>query len=358
MKVADFLVQPGAWLGDGEGVIVSSRIRLARNLNGTLFPGKANATERRRIWTELSDLLDDLPVMGHDLFSATMSAMTELERHLLFERHLVSAQHIEKRVAAGVVIRADERLSIMVNEEDHLRLQTLRPGLALREAWQLADRADTEIEERIAYAFHSRLGYLTACPTNVGTAMRASVMLHLPGLVMMKEMEPVIKGMSKIGLTVRGLWGEGSEALGNMFQISNQVTLGETEEHIIHNIETIAREVAEHEQHARERFSEKMPMVMLDHVWRAHALLSNARLLTSKEAFNLLSRLRLGIESGIVPKSRGSINELLIQVQPAHLQYASGRELDPRERDAFRAEWVRNRINTAGRDTSPQGKKI
>jgi protein arginine kinase len=205
---------------------------------------------------------------------------------------------------------------------------------------------DSELEKQVAYAFHARLGYLTACPTNVGTGMRASVMLHLPGLTLMDEMAPVIKGMSKIGLAVRGLWGEGTEAAGNLYQISNQVTLGEKEQDIILHLEQIVREIVEHERHARLRLMEKRRLTVLDHVGRAEGILSHAHLLTSKEALGLLSGLRLGIDLGILKSvTQAVVDELFMLTQPAHLQKLMGRELSPEERDAARAELIRNRLS-------------
>jgi protein arginine kinase len=242
-------------------------------------------------------------------------------------------------------VRRDEHVSIMVNEEDHLRLQGLLPGLDLKAAWQMMDAVDDAIEEQVSYAFSPRLGYLTACPTNVGTGMRASVLLHVPGLVLLDEMGPIINGMSKIGLAVRGLWGEGTEATGNMFQISNQITLGEREVDIVENLEKIVAELVEHESNARLRLLEKRERMVRDHVGRAYGILSQAHLLTSKDALRLLSGLRLGVELGILNNvSRDLVDELLILSQPAHLQKKQETILDPAERDAARADLVRERL--------------
>ena len=233
----------------------------------------------------------------------------------------------------------------MVNEEDHLRLQAMKPGLDLRATWSRVSELDTEVEAVLDLAFSPRLGYLTACPTNIGTGMRASVMLHLPGLVLMNEINPVIKGMGKIGLAVRGLWGEGTEATGNMFQISNQITLGEREEDIVTNIEQIVTEIIEHEKNARLRLAEKKDSVLRDHVGRAFGILSHAHILSSKEALDLLSGLRLGVDLGILKLSdRRAIDELLLLTQPGHLQKMDDKMLKTKERDRARARLVRAKL--------------
>ena len=351
MNVHDLLKQPGAWLavGTDTGPVISSRIRLARNLREAAFPGWAGAEECERIWSAVSPILLDLPSLA-PASAVAMGDLDELDRQILFERHLISREQAEKGKGSGLVLRGDERLSAMVNEEDHLRLQGMQPGLDLRGIWAQIDRLDSEVEARLEYAFSTRLGYLTACPTNVGTGMRASVMLHLPGLVLMNEINPVVKGMGKIGLAVRGLWGEGTEAIGNMFQISNQMTLGETEDRLIVTIEQIVQEIIEHEKNARTRLLERRETLVRDHVGRALGILSHAHILTSKEALDLLSGLRLGIDLGILPNmERRVVDELLLLTQPGHLQRLESRSLKPKERDRYRARLVRERL-TGGRE--------
>lgn len=351
MRIDELMQQPSAWLavGSGEGPVISSRIRLARNLKDAAFPGWAGAEECERLWTRIQPALEKVPSL-QPASALSMGALDELERQILFERHLISREQAEKTKGSGLVLRRDESLSVMVNEEDHLRLQGMRPGLSLRAIWEEVDRLDTEIEQRIEYAFSPKLGYLTACPTNVGTGMRASVMLHLPGLVLMNEINPVIKGMGKIGLAVRGLWGEGTEAAGNMFQISNQMTLGDTEEQIVGVIEQIVQEIIEHERNARERLLERRETVVRDHVGRAFGILSHAHILTSKEALDLLSGLRLGIDMGILSSvSRRVVDELMLLTQPGHLQKLESRTLKPKERDRYRARLVRERLTGATR---------
>ena len=349
MNIDALLKQPGAWLAVGKdtGTVISSRIRLARNLCQAAFPGWAGAEECERIWRDISPRLAGLSSLC-PAAAFGMGDLDELDRQILFERHLISREQAEKGKGSGVVLRQDETMSVMVNEEDHLRLQAMRPGLDLRGIWTSIDALDSEIERQTEYAFSPKLGYLTACPTNVGTGMRASVMLHLPGLVLMNEISPIIKGMGKIGLAVRGLWGEGTEATGNMFQISNQVTLGEAETEIIDTIEKIVQELIEHEQNARIRLMDKKEAVVRDHVGRAYGILSHAHILTSKEALDLLSGLRLGIDLGIFEHAdRRVIDELILTTQPGHLQKLAGKALKPKDRDKARARLVRMRLTGA-----------
>ena len=349
MTIDDLLQQSGSWLAPGtdHGPVISSRIRLARNLKNAAFPGWAGEEECERIWKELQPVL--LSVHTDSPLSAFgMAELKELDKQILFERHLISREQAEKGKGSGLVVAADESVSFMVNEEDHLRLQCIRPGPDIAGAWQTLDRLDTEIEQSVSYAFSPRLGYLTACPSNVGTGMRASVMLQVPGLVLMGEVNPIIKGVSKIGLAVRGLWGEGTEAVGNMFQISNQIRLGEREDQMIENLEKIVLEVVEHEKNARARLMEKRESVVRDHVGRAYGILTNAHILSSKEALDLLSALRLGIDLGILkPMNRRTIDELVLKTQPAHLQKMEGRALKPKDRDKARATLVRFEIAKA-----------
>ena len=351
IKVDSLLRQPGAWLSSGEdtGIVVSSRIRLARNLHGSAFPGWAGEEECEKIWGRLRPILSQIRSLQPSL-AAGMAEIDELDRQILFERHLISREFAERTKGSGVVIRLDESLSVMVNEEDHLRLQAMRPGLDLKGTWATINQLDSDIEKEIRYAFSPKLGYLTACPTNVGTGIRASVMLHLPGLVLMNEINPVIKGMGKIGLAVRGLWGEGTEATGNMFQISNQITLGEKEEDIVNNIEQIVLEIIEHEKNARQRLLDKKDPIVKDHVGRALGILSHAYILSSKEALDLLSGLRLGVDLGILKHvERRAVDELLLLTQPGHLQKMEGRILKTKERDRSRAKLVRGKLGTAGK---------
>ncbi len=340
-------IKPSAWFlsKPDAGVAISSRVRLARNLAAAAFPGWAGDEECEKIWCELKMVLKLCPSLKRAR-SLDMNELNGLEKQVLFERHVISREQAERKRGRGAMILPNEKLAVMVNEEDHLRLQAMQPGLNLGAAWKAVDKLDTEIEQRVLYAFSPKLGYLTACPTNVGTGMRASVMLHVPGLVLMKEINAVVKGMSKIGLAVRGLWGEGSDASGNIFQVSNQMTLGEREEHIVEHLEGIAQELVEHEMNARARLLDTNEELVHDRAGRAMGILTHAHVLSSKEALDLLSDLRLGIDLGIVDaRMIRRVNELLLLTQPAHLQKLSGRRLNVKERDIARARLVRERLS-------------
>ena len=352
MKVGELLNQRSAWLapgGDESGVVVSSRIRLARNLQNVAFPGWAGEDECERVWQRLRDALARIPSL-QPCFAVGMGELDDIEKSILFERHLISQEEAARGRGSGVVIARDESAAVMVNEEDHLRLQAMTSGLRLQDLWRHASRMDDEIEEHVRYAFSPRLGYLTACPTNIGTGLRASVMLHVPGLVLMNEINPVVNGLGKIGLAVRGLWGEGTEAVGNMFQVSNQITMGDNEEHIIQILEQVVRELVEHEQNARQRLLEKRADALRDHVGRARGILAHAHVMTSKEALNLLSGLRLGVDLDIMPcnDKRRLLDELWLLIQPGHLQKLEGRRIKAKERDRVRAGIIRARVAELG----------
>jgi protein arginine kinase len=330
------------------GIAVSSRVRLARNLRGHAFPGRADETERTGLWDVLSAWIGGLESLESP-FRATLAALKPLDRRLLFERHLISREHSAPRPGGGIVLKRDESVCVMVNEEDHLRIQAFQPGLNLERAWRVVDRLDSAIEGEFDYAFSPELGYLTACPSNVGTGLRASVMLHLPALSLLGEIEAVLRGIGKLGLAARGLWGEGSEAAGNLYQISNQRTLGERETDLLNGLEDLVLELVEHEENARQRLLERRKTLLEDHVGRAGGILENARLLSSREALDWLSGLRLGVELGMVSGLDAQIlDDLRIAIQPAHLQTAAGRALDEEERDQHRARTVRSRIERGG----------
>ncbi len=352
MTLDDMVRRHGSWLeaGVSEGPVVSSRIRLARNLEDHCFPGWASEEENREVWKEISSIFQSLDI---SFMSWGMSDIPMLDKEILFERHLISQELARQDDSCGVFVTPDECLSVMVNEEDHIRIQSLQSGLNLQQAWHMADEIDDMLEAKLSYAFSSKLGYLTSCPSNVGTGLRASVMLHLPGLVLMDEMDPVINGISKIGLAVRGMWGEGTEAAGNMFQISNQFTLGRKESEIIAHLEQIVMELIEHESNARIRLMSEKSLLVEDHVSRAFGILSNARLITSGEALNLLSTLRLGVDLGILDQfSPRQLDTLLISIQPAHLQKLESKDLDADARDVVRAEMLREFMENATHDDS------
>ncbi len=344
MTLNDLLERHGGWMesGPSEGPVISSRIRLARNLRGTTFPGWASTEVRNRVWSDIVLAFDSIE-KNEPFLRWRMEELAPLDRELLFERHLISGELAEQKDGSGVFISEDERRSVMVNEEDHIRLQSLQPGLDLQNALTSAEALDDALEHNLSYAFSSKLGYLTACPSNLGTGMRASVMLHLPGLCLTDEIKPVINAVSKIGLAVRGLWGEGSEAAGHMFQISNQITLGKTEKEIIEHLEQIVLEVIDHEKNARLRLMDEQEIKVHDHIGRAYGILANAMLMTSGEALDLLSAIRMGIDLGHLSNiKRHDIDKLFIRTHPAHLQRWSGGALNSEARDKKRAQLIRH----------------
>ena len=350
MTLDEMVKRQGSWLEAGidEGPVISSRIRLARNIDEYSFPSWASEEDNNEVWKKTCDVFElfEEPFVGWG-----MCDMSSLDKEILFERHLISQELAQQSDSCGVFVSPDECLSIMVNEEDHIRIQSLQPGLNLRGAWEAADRIDDKLESKLTYAFSPKLGYLTSCPSNVGTGMRASVMLHLPALVLMEEMDPVINGISKIGLAVRGMWGEGTEAAGNMFQVSNQITLGRREDEIIAHLEQIVLELIEHESNARIRLMNERSLIVEDHVARAFGLLSKARLMSSGEALNLLSTLRLGLDLGMLDQfSRRELDMLFISIQPAHLQKLENKELEPDDRDHVRADMLRGYMEKASKN--------
>jgi protein arginine kinase len=352
MNLDDLLGEPYLWACGAEepdGIAVSSRIRLARNVKGRAFPDWSGEAERLKVWRMMEPELRGLASLRESV-SVANEDMTDVERRILVERHLASREHAAKGRGSGIVIRGDERAVVMVNEEDHLRLQTLCCGLRLHEAWAAMDALERELDARVEFAFHPQLGYLTACPTNVGTGLRASVMLHLPALVLMEEMGQVVNGIQKIGLAVRGLWGEGTEAVGHMFQISNQMTMGQAEEEIVGDLDRIVQEIIVHERNARARLMRHREALVRDHIGRAIGILTHAHILSSVETLSHLSALRLGLDLGIVRRwKRVVIDELLLVTQLGHIQRMAGGPLSPRDRDEVRARLVRERLGTRPR---------
>src|SRR5688572_26453383 len=278
MAIHNILTNPGEWLrseGPHHQIVVSSRVRLARNLRSFAFPGWAKKSERLQILEAIKPQVEALTEMN-DAFSVYSQDLSALEKQVLVERHLISREHAAKGVGSAVVMNRKQTLSIMINEEDHLRMQAIRAGLQLKSVFKMIDKVDSALEDKLDYAFHAQLGYLTACPTNVGTGMRASAMVHLPALVLSEQINQVIQAVNKIGLAVRGLYGEGTEALGNLFQVSNQTTLGEKEEEIIARLHKVIEQIIEHEQNARQLLVQKKPNTLLDHIGRAYGILRHA----------------------------------------------------------------------------------
>ncbi len=341
------LSEPGSWLsspGPRSDVILSTRVRVARNLDGSAFPPRANRAEledvRERALGAMAKsnyLTNALVIRMEDADPAT--------RRILVERHLVSPEFVESGPGRAAVIGENEVVSAMVNEEDHLRLQCIRPGLQPVDAWRLTDRLDRELEQNLQYAFSIDWGYLTSCPTNVGTGIRVSVLAHLMGLARSSRIAEVLGSVSKLGLSVRGFYGEGSAALGGFFQISNQTTLGQTEEDIAYTVERVAAQLAGLELDARSRLVEKAGRRIADEGWRAYGLLTNARMISAEEVMELVSSLRLGVALGVIDRvDLGTVNRLLVVTQPGHLMYAHGGEATADQEDGARADLVRKEL--------------
>lgn len=329
-----------------DGIVASTRVRLARNLKGHLFPGWSRKEDRLRAMNLIRTAVESCEEMQGG-FSQSMDQLSALEKQVLVERHLISREHAARNTGSALVINRASSLAVMINEEDHLRIQAILPGFQLREVYKTIDALDTRLAGLLPFAFSSRLGFLTACPTNVGTGMRASAMLHLPALVLAEHMGKIIQAVNKLGLVVRGLYGEGTEAFGNLFQISNQMTLGEKESDILARLEKVVLEIVRHEVNARTMLLEKSPRVIYDHVGRAYGILANAHTITSKEAMNLLSMISLGTDLGLfgdLPSA--DVQRLFMETQPAHLQRSQNREkLPPEERDGLRADMLREGIS-------------
>jgi len=351
------LIQSRAELTDGglpaEPIILSSRIRLARNLDHTPFPGWAAMTRRGEVLSRVFDTLSHLEPFNQGV-QLEMADLNELEKLVLVERRLVSRELTEADSGAGVFVSPSQDAAVMVNEEDHLRIQVVRSGFNLLKTWDMIDRIDSSIEQVLDYAFDKDFGYLTACPTNLGTGLRASAMLHLPGLVMLDHMEKVIRMVNQLGMAVRGSFGEGSEASGSVFQISNQQTLGEKEETIIKRLIQILKAVIEQENNARQVLVETRQAKLLDKIGRAYGILRNGHLLSSEEAVNLLSVARLGIDLKVLPEQfRETVDRLMMETQPGHVQYTAHSEVEPDSRDRLRADALRAKFKEiAEPDTS------
>jgi protein arginine kinase len=340
------------WLRGGQdenGIVVSCRARLARNLTSAVFAHRAGDTDRARVVDQVLEATRHSVQLGR----ASYLAMEELggnERRVLVERHLVSLALADGAGPRGVVFTGDESLSVMINEEDHLRLQAMVPGLQAAAAWERVSALDDDLGRGLDYAHHQRWGYLTACPTNAGTGLRVSALIHLPGLVLSDDMERVVRGLTQMSCSVRGFYGEGTNALGNLFQLSNQTTLGRSEEELVAELTQVTRHLIEFERDAQERLMKEAAAKVEDKVWRAYGLLCNARVLSSHEFMSLLSAVRLGRTLQLIDTvPSGFMNQLMIATQPAHLQAECGRELSAEERDVRRASLVRQRLGECGR---------
>ena len=349
MRFSTLLKHPADWMtgkADGNGVVLTSRVRLARNLRREPFPGWATKERRVSVLERVKPEVEALAEMK-DGFSQELDGLTSLQKQVLVERHLISREQAARGEGSAAIVNRKQALCLMINEEDHLRMQAIRPGLALSEAYELVSSIDSKLETNLDFAFDHELGYISACPTNLGTGMRASAMLHLPALVLSDQIGQVLQAVGKLQLAVRGFFGEGTESLGNLFQISNQSTLGESEETIIRRLERVIDQVASHERNARRKLFEDDPEMVFDRIGRAYGNLRHAYIIPSKEALNLLSLLRLGAELEFFPPDTvRACDALLMEIQPAHLQLHSGKKLTPEQRDAIRAEIIRTRLQS------------
>ncbi len=332
--------------GDGpeSEIVFSSRVRVARNLAECNFPSRATPAEKKEIMERIVSAVKSI-VRFRRCSVLRVEELGDVDKQLLVERYLISRELASKKAGSAVVIDSKSIVTIMINEEDHIRMQALMSGLRLEKCWEVVNEIDDELECQLGFAFSPQIGYLTACPTNVGTGIRVSAMLHLPGLILSKQIEQVLQAVAKLHLAVRGLYGEGTEAFGNLFQVSNQVTLGKGEEEIIATLEKVVQQVVETERRARKALLKTDADVIFDRVGRAYGILSNAHVITSKEAIELLSTLRMGIDMGITADlDRQAVNDLFVLTQPAHLQKMNGRELDAASRDIERGNLLRSRL--------------
>ena len=329
-----------------EEIAISSRVRLARNIDGIPFPTRMapeqGSTVIKKVWDSISDRSQ---AVAKDLVLISISKMNPVDRQILVEKHLISPELGDGKRDSAVIISRDEKISIMINEEDHLRIQCIFPGMQLDNAWKLCNKLDVLFEEKMDFAYDKNLGYLTCCPTNIGTGIRASVMLHLPALGMTGYIKSILETCSKLGIAVRGIYGENSEAHGNMFQISNQVSLGLTEEEIIASVNNVTAQIIGQEKMLRKELYNQNPFKFEDRIYRSLGLLSNARIITSEESLKLLSDVRLGVDIGTIGGiTIETLNEIMLIIQPAYIQRLAGKALTPDERDVRRAELIRSRL--------------
>ncbi len=324
-------------------VVISTRIRFARNLREYPFPCRLSDEKKRRVASIVKEaVLEGNSAIAHRFRYIQMSELTQEEAVSLVERHLVSPEFISDRQGRGLLLLDDESVSIMINEEDHVRIQVISQGMKLKEAYEMADKIDTLLDERLNFAFNEKLGYLTQCPTNIGTGMRASLMIHLPALQESGAMGKIASSLSKLGIVIRGLYGEGTDPCGAIYQLSNQVTLGITEEEAVKNLNDIAMQLVVQERNARKQLSENINV--LDTIYRSYGILTYAKLISNSECMKLLSNVRFGVEMGCFEIDYDTLNQLLTEVQPATLMKNIGKKLSAGERDRIRAELVKTAL--------------
>ncbi|MCF3943845.1 protein arginine kinase [Oceanobacillus alkalisoli] len=331
--------------GTDSDIVLSSRIRLARNFANVMYPILGKEDELKKVHDFMKDTYNKTSFQDYtDFHFISTKNLSEIENQILIEKHLVSPS-LTRYPQSAALISKNEQVSIMINEEDHLRIQLYFPGYQLADGLKQASQLDDWIEGKVDYAFDEKFGYLTSCPTNVGTGMRASVMMHLPALVITKQMSRMIPAINQFGLVVRGIYGEGSESLGNIFQISNQITLGKSEKDIVFDLASVVKQLIEQERLARSYITEQLGISLEDRIFRSYGTMKNARIIESKEAAKCISNVRLGIDLGIIENiSKNILNELMTLTQPGFLQYYANRRLTPRERDVFRASLIRERL--------------
>ncbi len=348
MNLNDLLNHTSEWLkgtGANSDIVISSRVRLARNLDKMPFPHWAGKKQAETVLEKARALKDSVAFLKNTEFFG-MSELDQVDKQFLVERHLMSHELSQKPNSKALLVENNEVLSIMVNEEDHLRIQVMQSGFNLQGAWEIVNGLDDAISGELTYAFSREWGYLTACPTNAGTGMRGSVMLHLPALVMLNQINRVLAAIAKLSFTTRGFYGEGTQAAGNFFQISNQVSMGQSEEDLVGNINGLIGQIIEQETQAREALLAREKAMLEDRVHRSFGILRSAYIISSKETIELLSMLRLGCELGMIGDlNRSVLNELFILIQPAHLQKLENKKLSPEERDVKRAEIIRGKLN-------------
>ena len=332
--------------GPESDVVISSRVRFARNFKGFPFPAKMNPEQSIKVLEEVKkSIFNDENALVMEMAFVDINHLNSTDKQAMVEKHLISREMAYLQNHRGVLLSKDEKISIMINEEDHLRIQCLFSGMQIKSAWKLCDGIDNILDRKIEYAFNKDYGYLTCCPTNIGTGMRASVMLHLPALVMTGYIGEILEACSKMGMAIRGLYGENSEASGNMFQISNQVTLGQSEEEIVVNLSNVSSQIIDQERMLRNELYKQNAYRFEDKVMRSFGVFGNARIISSEESLKLISDVRLGIDMGIIRNIEiETINEIMLYIQPASLQKYAGRPLSPEERDITRAEVIRKKL--------------
>ena len=350
-KIDELLKHDVSWLvdsGPDGDIAISSRIRLARNIQGLPFPVAATPGRLEQVQDGAESALKKSTVIGKKYLDFHMSDYSDIERQILLERRLISNEFVKKEQHTSLFVKQDESCAVMINEEDHLRIQALCPGLQLFKVWEQINKLDSELEKALPYSYDSQLGYLTSCPTNVGTGMRASVMLHLPGLVLSGKINAAIQGVNKLSMAVRGIFGESTDNRGNLFQVSNQSTLGESEVQIIERLSTVIAQLVMHEKNCRSNLLKNKKYFLLDHVGRSYGILRHSYTLSSEEALNSLSDIRIGVDMGMFNSiDLHTVNKLFMTINPAHLQKFAQKELNSQNRDIFRAAFVRKQLKSA-----------